>query len=69
MCPDLNVHDENIQNSVEEIYFGDQIHKSEKNVTTLSQKRVKGYGILSYIIFIIESIPNGRRKQFKFVLS
>ena len=62
MCPDLKVHDVKMQDSVEEKYLGDQIHQSAKNVKTLSKRRAKGYGILSDIIFLIESIPNGKRK-------
>ena len=62
LCPDLKVHDEKMQNSVEEKYLGDQIHQSAKNVKTLSKRRAKGYGILSDIIFIIEAIPNGKER-------
>ena len=61
-CPNLKVHDKSMQDSDEERYLGDQIHESAKNVKTLSKRRARGYAILSDIIYIIESIPNGKRK-------
>ena len=51
-----------MQNSIEESYLGGQIHQSATNAKTLSKKRAKGYVILSDIIYIIESILNGKRK-------
>ena len=64
MCPDLKVHDKTMQNSVEERYLGDQIHQSAKNVKkTLSKRRARGYAILSDIIYLIDSIPNGTRPE------
>ena len=62
MCPDLKVHDKMMQNSVEERYLGDQIHQSAKNVKTLSKRRARGYAILSDIIYLIDSIPDGKRR-------
>ena len=50
-----------MQNSIEERYLGNQIHQSATNAKTLSNQRAKGYVILSDIIYIIESIPNGKR--------
>ena len=62
-CYDLKVQDKDMQNSIKERYLGGQIHQSETNAKTLSKQRAKGYVILSDIIYIIESIPNGKKER------
>ena len=61
-CPNLTVHDKTMHQSNEEKYLGDHIHKNAKNAATISRRRAKGYGIISDIMYILDAIPNGKRR-------
>ena len=51
-----------MHNTDEEKYLGDQINKYAKHGSTISKRRARGFGIISDIIQIIDSIPDGRRR-------
>ena len=61
-CPTLKVHNDNMHQSDEESYLGDQISASANNVKTISKRRAKGYGIISDIMYVLEAIPNGKKR-------
>ena len=61
-CPTLKVHNDNMHQSDEESYLGDQISTSANNVKTISKQRAKGYGIISDIMYVLEAIPNGKKR-------
>ena len=48
--------------STNEKCLGDFIHESAKNATTISKQKIKGYGIISDIMFILDAIPNGKKR-------
>ena len=62
MCPNLKIHEKDMHNTDEEKYLGDQINKYAKHGSTISKRRARGFGIISDIIQIIDSIPDGRRR-------
>ena len=63
-CPDLKVHNEIMHNSNEAKYLRDQITSTANNLKTISkQKKTKGYGIISDIMYVIAAIPNGRHRN------
>ena len=54
--------DREIHQSDEESYLGDQISTSANNVKTISKRRTKGYGIISDMMYVLEAIPNGKKR-------
>ena len=61
-CPNLTIHNKKMHQSTNEKYLGDHIHESAKNATAISKQRAKGYGIISDIMYIINAIPNDKRR-------
>ena len=61
-CPNLKIHKQNMHETDEEKYLGDHINKYGKHGSTIAKRRARGFGIISDIIQIIESIPDGRRR-------
>ena len=58
----LKVHNEEMHETDEEKYLGDQINKKAKHASTIAKSRAKGFGIISDIIQILEVIPDGKRR-------
>ena len=58
-CPQLKVHEENMKESKQEKYLGDQLHSSGKIKATIDDRTAKGYGIVSDILAILDEIPLG----------
>ena len=61
-CTKLKVHDEEMHETDEEKYLGDQINRNAKHASTIAKRRAKGFGIISDIIQILEVIPDGKRR-------
>ena len=56
-CQELKVHSEKMNESDQEKYLGDQIHKSGKTKATISDRVAKGFGIISEIQAILNEAP------------
>ena len=56
------VHVEEMHETEEEKYLGDQINKSAKHASTIAKRRGKGFGIISDITQILDVIPDGTRR-------
>ena len=61
-CPDLKVHDETMKESDKEKYLGDIIDNTGKLQETITNRKVKGQGIVAEILAIINEIPLGKHK-------
>ena len=61
-CQELKVHSEKMNESDQEKYLGDQIHKSGKTKATISDRVAKGFGIISEIQAILNEAPLGSYK-------
>ena len=62
MCPNLKIHENDMHNTDEGKYLGDQINKYAKHGSTISKRRAMGFDIISDIIQIIDCIPDWRRR-------
>ena len=55
----LKVHNEEMHETDEEKYLGDQINKKAKHASTIAKRKEKGFGIISDIIQIQRRIKMG----------
>ena len=51
-----------MHNSEEERYLGDKVTKNAKHAQTISKRRAKGFGIISDIMQILETIGDNKRR-------
>ena len=58
-CPVLKVHGDIMEQSDQEKYLGDIVHKSGKGRPNIEARKGKGYGILSNILAIVNEVPLG----------
>ena len=56
-CPALKVNGKEVENSEQDIYLGDVVHKSTKNEPNIDRRKTKGFGIINEIIAITNEIP------------
>ena len=61
-CPDIKVHEEKMNEAESEKYLGDVIDKSGSIQATINHRKVKGDGIVTEIISILNEIPLGEHK-------
>ena len=61
-CPQLSVHEHNMEDSEKEKYLGDCIHKSGKIQETINQRKNKGRGIVAEILSILDEMPLGKHR-------
>ena len=59
ICPELKVHNSQMKNSNKEKYLGDQLSSSGKIQETVNNRVLKGHGIVSEILAILNEIPLG----------
>jgi hypothetical protein len=59
MCAKLKVHKEEMHETNEDKYLGDQINKNAKHASTITKRRAKGFGIISDIMQILDVIKDG----------
>ena len=62
-CPNLKVHDEEMKRSRKEKYLGDYITPENNNLATILDRKGKGFGIISDIMALIKTVPNGKKEQ------
>ena len=58
-CPELKVHDDNMETSIKSKYLGDIIDNSGTIRAYIDDKRAKGFAIINEILAILEEIPLG----------
>ena len=56
-CPALKVDGEKMNDSDQEVYLGDVIHKNNKNKPNVDRRKARGYGIINEILVIVNEIP------------
>ena len=61
-CPQLKVHNADMQETDEQKYLGDYIMSSGSNKSTIDHRRAKGYAQLSEIQGILSEYPLGHHK-------
>ena len=58
-CPELKVHDDNMETSIKSKYLGDIIDNSGTIRANIDDRRAKGFAIINEILAILEEIPLG----------
>jgi hypothetical protein len=61
-CPNLKVHNEEMEQSNQEKYLGDLVDKSGKVRPNIEARKARGFGIVSNILAIVNEIPLGHWK-------
>ena len=61
-CPDLKVHDAQMNDSNQEKYLGDLVNKTGNIKATVADRVAKGHGIVSEIKAILNEVPLGKYK-------
>ena len=62
-CADLKIHNEVMNNAVQEKYLGDLVNTSGTIRNTVEERKNKGFGIVNEIIALLDEIPLGRFKM------
>ena len=62
-CPDLKVHEADMEDTNQEKYLGDTVNFSGKIRATIEERRNKAVAIVAEILAILEDIPLGKYKM------
>ena len=61
-CPNLKVHEQNMEDTEQEKYLGDILMSSGKLTKTVEDRQAKGFGSISQILAILAEIPLGKHR-------
>ena len=61
-CPELNIHEAQINNSQAETYLGDVICENGKLDVTINARKIKAYSCMSEIKALLSDMPFGKRR-------
>ena len=61
-CPNLKVHEKNMEDTEQEKYLGDILMSSGKLTKTVEDRQAKGFGSISQILAILAEIPLGKHR-------
>ena len=61
-CPNLNVHEHQMKESVKEKYLGDIIDQNGKIQATIENRKQRGQGAIAEIVAILDEIPFGKHR-------